>query len=297
MKRLLAILMLCLAAIGNVRAADGDLFPYPIPPDDMERLDERCDFIITRFWRPVDFKSAMSKTEKLRSTFADWVTIMPYATADTVHAAIDRLIASVAKSGPHTLMLAQMAEQLAYSDSAVVYSSEIFLPFARAAAAHKKINADDRRHFALMAQRIENTQIRKPLRHLTLVEPDGKSLSLDNINTQMTVLVFAPHSDSNSSMDRVRLSADYNINQLIEQGLLTLIYIEPAASSASWVEQAAMYPANWVVAASADADDYFELKTSPTILLLDGRHKVLAKDLNIDALIATIARIREQMHI
>ena len=286
--------MLVLVAASSVRAADGDLFPYPQPPADMERLDERCDFIISRFWRQCDFKSAMSKSEKLRSTFSDWISMMPYANADTVHASIERLLQSVAKNPQHTLALARMAEEFAYTDTSYIKSAEIFLPFAKAAAAHKKIAADDRNHFAKMARRIENVQVGNPVGHLEFVTPDGSKQTLANYRTQMVAVVFNSHDNSDSSMARVRLSADHNINALIERGLLTVISVEPSAADTDWLAATASYPSNWIVGASADASDWFELPTEPTILLLDGRHKVLAKDLPVDGLMATMARMRQQ---
>lgn len=283
-----------MASAGALRAADGDLFPYPQPPADMERLDERCDFIISRFWRQADFKSAMSKTEKLRSTFSDWISLMPYATSDTVFAAIDRLIASVAKSGPQTLALARMAEEFAYSDTSDIRSAEVFLPFARAAADHKKIPGDDRAHFASLIRRIENVQPGKPVGHLEFISPDGSRRSLANFRTQMVAVVFAAHNDSDASLARVRLSADYSIKTLIDHGLLTLIFIEPGPASPEWLQATASYPASWQAGAMPDAEDWFELRTSPCILLLDGRHKVLARDIDVEGLMAAMSHMRQQ---
>lgn len=294
MKRLFLSLILFMSVAATLRAADGDLFPYPQPPADMERLDERCDFIISRFWRQCDFKSAMSKTDKLRSTFSDWINLMPYATADTVHVAIDRLLASVAKSAQQTLALAQMAEEFAYSDSSEMRSAEIFLPFAKAVVSNKKIKQPDRDYFADRIKRIENVQIGVPVKHFAITAPDGTRQTLDNFSTQMVIVVFNKHDNPDSSMGRVRLSADYNINNLIERGLLTLISVEPGAPSPEWLTATTTYPANWVVGAMPDAYEWFEIERDPSIMLLDGRHKVLAKNLNVDAIMVMMDRLRQQ---
>lgn len=294
MKKILLYIVFIATMAGTVRASNGDLFPYPQPPADMERLDERCDFIISRFWRQCDFKSAMSKYDKLRTTFGDWIGFMPYATSDTVHAAIDRLIASVAKSGPQTLALARMAEEYAYSDSSEMRSAEVFLPFAKAASVHKKIDSADRAHFAKMIRRIENVQSGKPVEHFEIVGPDGTRQSLSNFRTQMIAVVFNRHDNSDSSLGRVRLSADHNINTLIERGVLTVISVEPGDVTPEWLVATTSYPNNWVVGAMPDVADWFELEYDPSILLLDGRHKVIAKDLSIDAFMLMTARFRQQ---
>lgn len=291
MKRISLYIVTILAAAGIARAADGDLFPYPQAPADMQRLDERCDYIISRFWRQCDFKSAMSRSEKLHSTFGDWIALMPYAHADTVHAAIERLLASVAKNGSHTLTLARMAEDFTYCDTAEFRSSEIFLPFAKAAANHKKISAADREHFASHIRRIENSETGKHVEHLDFTTTEGIKANLDNYHTQMVVLFFNNRDCIDCSMARVRLSADYNINQLIDRKLLTVIFIDTNAADNYWLQSAASYPSNWVIGASTDAEKWFDLSNPPTILLLDGRHKVLAKNLTADGLMAMMAKI------
>lgn len=295
MKKIIFYLIFSIATATGLRAADGDLFPYPKPPADMERLDERCDYIISQFWRQCDFKSAMSQYDKLRSTFNDWVQLMPYANSDVVHSSIDQLIAKVAKSGPQTLALARMAEESLYSDSAEMRSAEIFLPFAKAAAAHKKISQADREHYGKMVKQMENAMVGKPIGFFEITTPEGMKSTLDNYRTQMVVLLFNSHDNSDSSMARVRLSTDHSINQLIERGLLTVISVEPGKASPDWLAATATYPSNWIVGAMPSAKEWFELdKEEPTILLLDGRHKLLAKGLSIDGLKMMMNRFKQQ---
>lgn len=294
MKRLVIYFIAFISFTAICKAADGDLFPYPQPPSDMTKLDERCDFIISRFWRQCDFKSAMSKTEKLKSTFSDWISLMPYANADTVHSAINRLLTSVQKNGQHTLLLARMAEEFVYSDSSDIKSAEIFLPFAKAASANKKVPSDQRKHFADMIKKIENAQIGKPVNHFVFVSPDGIRHTLDNFRTQMIAVVFSEPGCMDCSMARVRLSADHNINTLIDRGLLTIVYINPGEGNDEWLQETVSYPSNWIVGSMPDAREWFEINRTPSIMLMDGRHKLLMKDLTVDGFMGTMAAMRQQ---
>jgi len=292
MKRIIIYIICAISTIG-MHAADGDLFPYPKPTDDMTSLTERCDYLVSQFWKRCDFKSAMSKKEVLNATFGDWVSFMPYASADTVHAAIDRVISAISKSGPQTLEFARMAENWTHSDTTDIYSDEIFLPFAKAAAGHKKIKDNDRHHFATQVQIIENTQIGKPLNHLEYVTPSGEEGNFDDIRTQMIVLVFGHHDSDAANLARVRLSANINATALIRAGLLTILYLEPGAATDEWKTAAESYPSDWTIGASANVREYFSLRMSPAIYLLDARHKLLAKDIHIDGLLAALAQLRQ----
>lgn len=278
-----------------VKAADGDLFPYPQPHEGLERLDERCDYIIINFWRQCDFKSAFSKNEALRSTFADWIGFMPYANADTVHVAINRLLKTVSKNGKHTLAVAQMARDFTYSDSSEFRSAEIFLPFAKAVVNHKKISAADKAPFASLIRKIENVQKGKPLGRLEFVTPEGTKANLDNFRTQIVAVVIGDYRDSQGSFDRVRMSADNNMTALIDRGLLTVLYIYPGENDRDWLEASTKFPANWTSGAWAEAPDWFELTPPNTIILLDGRHKVLARDLTVNDLLIMMSHLRNQL--
>ncbi len=292
MNRILFTLLILLASASQMRAADGDLFPYPKPPADMELLQDRCDYLVGHFWDRVDFKSAMSKRDALNSTFGDWVSFMPYATADTVHAATARLLDKVKKSGQYTLVVAQLAEAWTYSDTTDIFSEEIYYPFAKAASENKKISAADRARFESHVRIIDNSCLGGRVEHLNYVTTDEQKGSIDDVHTQAIVVMFNHYDCSDCSMARVRLNADYNTNALIKAGLLTVMSIEPEEPTTEWLVEAASYPKEWIVGASADADEWFDLRYSPTFLLLDSRHKVLAKDFDIDGLLAALARLK-----
>lgn len=293
MKRILIYIFAILTLGISSRAADGDLFPYPKPTDDMTGLTERCDFLVSKFWNHCNFKGAMSKMEKFNNTFGDWISFMPYATADTVHTAIERVLKQVEKSGPETLALARMAQNWTHCDTAQYYSDEIFLPFAKAAATNKKVPASDRKYFAHEVQILENTQLGKVVGHLDYVTPDGQHGSLADIHTQMIVLFFNENDCSDCSLARIRLSADINATALIKAGILTVMCITPGQPTAEWKAEASTYPKEWIIGVDPNAADYFSLREKPSIYLLDSRHKLLVKDTNIDGLLGTLAILRQ----
>lgn len=292
MKKFFLSILVAIATILPVRGASGDLFPYPVPPDDMENLGERCDFLVTHFWDRCNFKAAFSSMDKLNNAFGDWVSFMPYATADSVHIAIDRLLKSVEKSGPHTLGLARMAEGWTYSDTASIFSEEIYYPFAKAAAEHKKINNADKARFISHVRIIDNTRVGGRVEHLDYRTIDGEPHSLNEARTQIVVIFFNDHDCDNCSLARIRLSADINATALQRAGLLTILCIEPGDMTDEWRSAAATYNTDWVVGVSENADEYFALRTSPSFYLLDSRHKLLAKNFDIDGLLAALASLR-----
>ena len=83
------------AASQPLCAAEMELFTRPVPPDTMMALQPRCDFIVTRFWDRCNFEQAFLHPEKLNAAFGEWVMIMPHASADSAHVAIEKLLQKV----------------------------------------------------------------------------------------------------------------------------------------------------------------------------------------------------------
>lgn len=277
-----AFLFLTLSPWSSVRATTGDLFPYPVPPDTLMALQPRCDFLINRFWDRCNFDQAFRNPDKLNIAFRDFVFIMPHASADTVHAAVNRLLEKNIKSPDRILTLATLAENWLYSDTAAVFSEEAYLPFAKAVSENKKISKADKARFQNQVSVIESSAMGATVPALTFIRPDGTKGSLADV-TEGSVLLFINDPDCDDcNLARVRLSADYNTNQLIEKGQLKVVSIYPNEPDAEWIAAASSYPSTWVVGAMPDADKYFDFRTTPVLLFLNSAHKVLLKNAPID---------------
>ncbi len=300
MKKIIRILLIVMVfstmATPSSHAADGDLFPYPVPPDDMLELQKRCDFLVSNFWKRCNFKTAFSSRNKLDDCFGDWVSVIPYASADTVHAATDRLLSNFKKSGPQTLIMARMAERHLYGDSADIFCEEIYLPFARAAAANKKIDKKDRAYFAAQAERISNSAIGAKAPALQITLRDGSSTTLAADSTAETLIIFIGPDTDAASMARARLSIDFNTNELIRKGRLrTYAVYAGEATDPAWQSVAESYPDNWIVGAAKDATRYFDLRRNPEFYFLDNQGKVVVKSAPLDNILAAFRTLNMQL--
>lgn len=187
-----SIIFLATLAIGaqKTSAATGDLFPYPVPPDSMQMFQNRCDYIVSRFWDRCNFERAMNEPEKFNTVFGDWISIIPHASADTTHVAVDKLLKRFEKKGDITLKLANMAENWLFSDTAQYNSPEVYLPFAKAAAKHKKISKVDRARYESHVRILESSSVGSIVPPIAITKSDGSSATLDAI-TGNSIFLFS----------------------------------------------------------------------------------------------------------
>ena len=289
MKTLFRILIL--AVVGTIgaatsRAETGLLFDYPVPPDSVMDLQPRCDYIVGRFWDRCNFDLAMRNPAKFNVVFGDWISLMPHASAEVVHSSIDNILARFAKKGAaETLAMARMAEQWLYSDTAQMRSEEILYPFVHAAANHKKIKKDERRHFEQLDKVLVSSSVGSNVPDIPFIYGDGATGSLGDVKGGSVLLYIYDPDDVNATLTRIRLDTDRNARELIDRGELSVVTIYPGEPDDKWRSALASFPANWVNAAAPATKEYFDLRRMPQFYFLNTAHKVLAKDLDVDYLL------------
>lgn len=271
------------------------LFPYPSAPEDIPTLTGKCNYLVMNFWDRCNIKPSFSSLDRLNQAFGTWASFMPYASADTVHLAIENYLQRVSKEAPKNLPeVGKMAQNWFYCDTAQYYSEELYLPFCRAVAENKKVPQAIRASYAARLKILENSAMGAIVPDFAFTKADGTTDNFGNHRASRIILMFNDPDCIDCTLAKARLSADYNTNKLIDAGLLKVVSIYPDEATAEWREQASKYPENWVVGASPDIDEYFDIKDMPTIYWLDGRHKVAAKDVNIDALLLYVQQINNQ---
>ena len=217
---------------------------------------------------------------------------MPHASADTVHAAIDKLIATVKKKAPKNMIdLAEMAEATFYADTARFWSDEIYLPFAKAAAATKKVPSAYRDKFAAQALILENSQEGMKIPSLAMTMRDGTKSNLDSIASPCTIVLFDTPGCSGCSLTRARLAANISVRQLINARILRVANIYMNKPDAAWRDAVSSLPDEWVVAACPEAERYVDTRVTPTIYMLDKDNRILYKHMTIDRLLSHLESV------
>lgn len=271
-------------------------FPYPTVPENLVTLTERSNFFLENFWNHCNFKSAFSSKAKMQGAFNDFVTFMPYADAEAVHAAIGKLLKSVGKNPRNLLTLAEMAEGALYSDTAKVVCDECYLPFAKAVAENRKISKAEKARFEYQAKALGGSQVGMTAPDFAYTSPDGTTGRLSDLPAGAYVLLFFNDPDCDDcELARVRLAADYNLNDLIDKGLIKVLSIYPGEPTDEWKAKTETYNKKWIVGAAPEVDEIYDMRNPPVIYYINGQHSILSKTFAIDNLIEAFRVVRNKM--
>lgn len=291
-KKIIVLGVLLSLLVPALHAKDGELFKYPDVPESKTRLDERCNFLVFHFWDKANLTTAFSSRQKFHNTLGDWFNIMPYATADTVHMAISNLIEKVGKKPENLSALARMAEAWVYSDTSDIHSEELYLPFAQAAAASKKVSKAERQRFAAQVKVIESSGLNATVpAEIQFTDRAGSNRTLGSVVAQQILLAFLNPGCNDCDLDLVRLKVNSDIRELVDAGVLAVILLKPDDADEEWAAEVSRMPESWIVGTFPDADEYFDLSRIPSYYMLDSRRKVLAKDLTMEQLMNISAAV------
>lgn len=262
------------------------LVDVPVPPAEIERLDERCNYIVDNFWKRLNFKGAFSSQDRMEATLARFFSVIPYATSDTVYMALDRLIGGVEKADAKNLLtLARMAERLCGSDTAAYASEELMVPFAQAVANSKKIKGPEKEYYAAMARRMSNSRRGVAPADFSFTTPGNGTGALSDITAPTVLLFFYNPDDFNSRMARTRLGNDFVVKTLTDHNLLKVVALYSGPADSAWEKDAESIPAGWVVGAAPGIDELFSIKELPQLYFLDENRIITDKDFSVDAAI------------
>jgi len=255
----------------------------PTPPENLIRLDQRCNYIVDNFWKRCNLKSAFSSLERLDYTFGQFLAFTPYASADTVHMTIDNLIRGVEKAnGKNLLPLAKIAEKWCSGDTAEYQSDELFYPFVKAVANSKKVKDPEKERFKALYRKMTNSRTGATVTRLDFTCPDGSQGSIDDIKAPHVLIYFYEPDCIDCRLARARLAADYVLPALTEANLLKVVAIYPGEPDDEWRADSESMPDGWIVGANPEVDMDFIIEHSPEIYYLDTSRKVIARNISVD---------------
>lgn len=294
-KRIFTLILFIASIAGSTVAAQQQTdtyFPYPIVPDSISTLQARTDYLLEHFWDFCDFKRAFSSRQKMAGAFKDYLSFMPHASARQAHRSVARLLKSLEKQPDDLLFFARKAEEYIHSDTADIYSDELYLPFAVAVSSNKRIDKAVRDQFAHQARILSGSQVGMPAPAFNYTDRSGvPSVFAPDSTAEVTILFFNAPDCMDCTIARSRLNADIRASNFIKDGVMRVVAITPGEADENWKQMAESYPESWIVGAAPDVDEIYDIPNTPTFYVIDDAHKIALKRIDINTLLNLISRL------
>ncbi len=292
MKKLIICFVIALSAFIPAMAdtATETFFPYPAPPDTMAGIQQRTDYFVSHFWDRAPLKSIFSSKARLNDTFEEWIQVLGTATDTVALQAATDFMKRLEKQPNDQAYIVQQAERQLYGDSAQYYSDELYLAFAKPLVENKKVKKELKARPAMLVKVLENSATGKRPPVLKYENRDGSKGDTSQDVAQLVIYYFNDPDCSECQLTRVRLDADIKTTELINSGALKVLSIYPGDADDEWRSKVASYPEAWKVVAAPDADEIFDIRTTPVFYIVY-RGKILVKGANITQVLSIINRL------
>ncbi len=286
MRKFLFVIALVIASVSALKAQTlNTLFPYPVAPDTCTTLESRCNYIVQRFWDNFDFTKPIptENDSALASTMTDYFEIMMNANTNVGLASIRNMLFKAQTNQPNFMKLMSIAEYILYMHPVSIID-DVYLTFAQAAADASWMKNDAKSYYKSQIERINASKLGAPMVNCDVYDASGRKIKLYDVplDSAKAVIVFFTGDGSASSISRVRLSTDVNINAALETGHLKFVNIVVGDKAKQMVvSDASQYP-DWTLLAMPDAARKLDLRILPSVFVVDENFKIINKNLTVD---------------
>lgn len=269
-------------------------FEYPMAPDSIETLQGRTSYILLRFWDKADMKKLLNDTTKFNEAFADYVSFIPYASADSVKKSINNLLSQFKNDPKSTMKIVKAAEKNLFGPEARFWADEQYLLFTKAALTNKKVSSKDKEYFLRQVKMLNSSQTGATIAPISYTTRHGAVHNLyDQPGEYTLVYVHGPGCDD-CGMTSLRMEADVAINALTKNGTLKIIDIYTGNPDDTWKKSVEGFPFEWEAGTSDNIGDILDVRNLPVMYLLDKDKKIMSRDINIDSLLSVAMAIYQK---
>lgn len=291
---LLAVILIAtpkLSAQSSTTAEQTTFFPYPQVPDELVTLQDRTDYLMTHFWERCDMRNAFSFKPQLAGAISDWLSFTQFASPEVTEKSINAFLENIKKQPDNLLFVVRQAESYLYSDTAQYRNETVYQQFLNALLTNKKVSSADKARYEHQNNLINRSGIGTTPPDMKYTTQSGETRSLAADTAEVLIVMFVDPDCIDCRIARARLDAHPRTTELIEAGIIKVVALYPDKPNEEWTQYAAKPPKNWIMGTAPDADEYFDMRTSPEFYVYDENHMLILKHINIDILLDILNRL------
>lgn len=257
------------------------LFEYPVAPDELKTLDEKCNYLVKVFWDNFNFKQKNALDQyALNEAFMVYASTFRYADKKEVDQSMDKLLKNLAGNPPLLMQFTKAAEENLYGPRAQFWQDELYLKMVDAVIKNKKIPAARKNKLIRQAETLRKSAVGQLAPSFWFIDKDRASKQYFPMSTP-TILIFGNPEDTDWRLDRLKLESNFKLSEAIEKGKINILYIIPDEIE-NWQESVSNYNPKWTIGQSNESKQIYDIRTNPTVFVVGSDGKILKKYISPD---------------
>ena len=272
------------------------LFEYPAPPEDMEGLQERSDYLMNHFWDVFDFsRTGAVDQNALNDAFNVYTTAMRYAERGVALSSVNTLLKRLKGNPVLLLQFTKAAEEYLYGPRATIWSDEVYIPFLKALISDKGVSEARKQRYKMHLDVLQRNAPGMKFPEIRLTLKDGRHTDFKP-QSPVTIVEFGNPDCDDCRFSKLKLEMAHDVATWIENGEVGMAFIVADAvpeDQADILAQLKDYPSQWIAGICYGGDDIFDIRSTPSFYLIDRNGKIIAKNLDVTQAVDMIRDIKE----
>ena len=266
------------------------LFEYPVAPEDIASLTERCDYLVKNFWNAFDFKRKDPVDQyALNEAFKVYSSTMPYATRKEVDLSVDKLIEKISGNPILLLQFCKAADVNLYGPNADFWSDDIYIKFLEAVIKNKKVPQSRKTKYEAQLKTLQGSLVGSNAPSFDFTDVNGNKKTYFSMTTP-TLLFFGNPDDTDWRLARLRMDSNFNLEDALSKGKINILYIVPFKSE-NWKANVSNYNKYWTIGNNDEISTIYDIRLDPAIYLIGSDGKILNKNLSVEQAVGAVLQL------
>lgn len=271
-----------------------NIFHLPEIPATLTKPQDRAEYLTEHYWDHFAFTdtSLIHKPETVEPVFANFIGVLPHATDPFVCKGIRKLMKKAEANIQLYIYFSKLADKYLYDSNSPMRNEDFYIPFLKSIIESKVVDETHKirfRHQLAMALKNRPDGIAT---NFVYTLASGKSGKLSDINSEYTLLFFNnPDCDLCGEIREQIIASPILSNLQSKKGnqreKLTVLSVYTEEELEIWREQLWKNPSTWICGYDKKQkirnQELYDLKSIPTLYLLDWEKRILLKDTSLEA--------------
>lgn len=266
------------------------LFEYPVAPEEIEGLNERCDYLVKHFWDNFDFKSKQPVDQyALNEAFGVFTTSLQFASKKEADLALEKINGKLASNPILALQFTKAAEEKLYGPRAEIWIDDIYIKFLESLIKNKKIKQERKNKYVKQYEALTNSAVSSNAPSFEFIGKDDEKKSYFPMSTP-TILIFGNPDDSDWMMDRLKMESNLNFKEALEKGKINVLYIINHNID-NWQQKVNNYNPRWTIGKENGIENLYDTRLNPSIYVVGADGKILKKFASVNEAVSTTMQL------
>ena len=260
-------------------------FPMVTIPTIYTDQQAQVEFLTMHYWDRFDFNDTtyLGSAELVaEQALIDYLSILPYCPYPVICEGIKNLLDRADKNQAMYAFFHSKMEFYLFNPNSTLRNEEFYIPVLEHMVASNSLDQPRKVRPNAILPVLQKNRPGTQAADIHYTTVSGAKNSLSNLKSDYILVVFYDFDCEDCNVLKKSIEESPVVTEMLKQRKISILAIYPGANMEGWKRSSAQVPASWINGYDHNEEigreGTYELRTIPTLFLLDGNHMVIMKE-------------------